>query len=98
MKTKKIFLSIIFILIIICIGILIFGKNNGFKKDSNKIYIVSSNFASYDFLRAIIGDNKNVELNFLVGPGKDSHSYDPTAKDLITIQNADLFVYVRFFL
>lgn len=94
MKAKKIFLSVIFILIIIGIGISIFGSEQSIRKDSSKIYIVSSNFASYDFLRAIIGDNKNIELSFLVGPGKDSHSYDPTAKDLISIQNADLFVYV----
>ena len=56
--------------------------------------VVASNFASYDFLRAIIGNNKDVELTFLIGPGKDAHSYDPTAQDLIKIQDSDLFVYV----
>ena len=94
MKPKKIFLIIIFALIIVGIGISILGSEKSIRKDSSKIHVVSSNFASYDFLRAIIGDNKNVELTFLMGPGKDAHSYDPTAKDLITIQNADLFVYV----
>ena len=64
------------------------------KKDSSKKQVVASNFASYDFLRAIIGDNKDVELTFLLGPGKDAHSYDPTAGDLIKIQDSDLFVYV----
>ena len=61
---------------------------------TEKLKVVSSNFASYDFLRAIIGETENVELTFLLGPGKDAHSYDPTASDLIKIQNADLFVYV----
>ena len=46
------------------------------------------------FLRAIIGDNDNIELTFLLGPGKDAHSYDPTAQDLITIPNSDLFIYI----
>lgn len=96
MKAKKIILIILAILIIVGLAFIIFkgGNNQNKDKDSKKIKIVSSNFASYDFLRAIIGDNDNVELTFLMGPGKDAHSYDPTAQDLITIQNADLFVYV----
>lgn len=95
MKLKKAFLILVLV-IIIFFGIIIFLGGN--KKEDNtsseKIQIVVSNFASYDFLRAIIGDNKNIELTFLIGPGKDSHSYDPSAQDLIKIQNADLFVYV----
>ena len=94
MKIKKIILSILAIAIIF--GIIAFlaigGKRN--TTEDAKIKIVASNFASYDFLRAIIGDNEEIELTFLLGPGKDAHSYDPTAGDLIKIQNADLFVYV----
>ena len=94
MKVKKIILSIIAILIIVSsLYIIVNGKNYRYEA-SNKINIVSSNFASYDFLRAIIGENDNIKLTFLVGPGKDAHGFEPTAKDLITIQNADLFVYV----
>lgn len=93
MKGKKIFLIILLLVIVFCFVILIFKSKN--KEEVNdKIKVVSSNFASYDFLRAIIGDNKNVELTFLMGPGKDSHSYEPSANDLIKIQNSDLFVYV----
>ncbi len=33
-------------------------------------------------------------MTFLIGPGKDAHGYDPTAQDLIKVQNSDLFVYV----
>ena len=94
MKIKKIFLSILVIAIIIASIYLLLKGGQTHKKDDNKLQIVSSNFASYDFLRAIIGGNEDVELTFLLGPGKDSHSYDPTAQDLITIQNADLFVYI----
>ena len=93
MKMKKILLSIIVLIIIIGIGFAIVAGGN--KKKSNAKYkVLASNFASYDFLRAIIGDNKDVELEFLLGPGKDAHSYDPTAQDLIKIQDSDLFVYV----
>lgn len=95
MKLKKVILVIILITIIL-VGIIagvVLGKKS---KTSNteKIKVTASNFASYDFLRAIIGDNDNIELTFLLGPGKDAHSYDPTAQDLITIQNSDLFIYI----
>ena len=91
---KKIILIILAALIVVGAGFLIFNTGDNKKKDTSKKQVVASNFASYDFLRAIIGDNKDVELTFLLGPGKDAHSFDPTAKDLTTIQNADLFVYI----
>lgn len=91
---KKIILIILAALIVVGAGFLIFNNGDNKKKDTSKKQVVASNFASYDFLRAIIGDNKDVELTFLLGPGKDAHSFDPTAKDLTTIQNADLFVYI----
>lgn len=94
MKAKKIILILIAILIVIAIGVFVLKGGNSKNNDNGKIQIVSSNFASYDFLRAITGDNDNVELKFLLGPGKDTHSYEPTAQDIITIQNADLFVYI----
>ena len=93
MKAKKIVLIIIAIAIVIgVVAVILFGRSKN--KSNAKYKVVASNFASYDFLRAIIGDNKDVELTFLIGPGKDAHSYDPTAHDLIKIQDSNLFVYV----
>lgn len=94
MNIKKIILTIIAIAIVIAGMFAIFKAGEDKKQNSDKLQVVVSNFASYDFLRAIIGDNNDVELTFLLGPGKDSHSYEPTANDLVKIQNADLFVYV----
>lgn len=94
MNFKRIILVILLILILAVVTIAMLKSGNSKIQDSNKIQVVVSNFASYDFLRAIIGDNDNIELKYLLGPGKDAHSYDPTANDLITIQNSDLFVYV----
>ncbi len=103
MKAKKTILTIILLVILVaCAALMIFSgsKNNIMNKDAKnikneqKLKVTASNFASYDFLRAIIGDSKNVELTFLLGPGKDAHSYDPTPQDLIKIQNSDLFVYI----
>ena len=94
MNTKKIVLILLLLIIVACIVVVICIGGNKQKNDDGKIKVVASNFASYDFLRAIIGDSNNIDLKFLVGPGKDTHSYDPTAGDLIDIQNAKLFVYV----
>lgn len=103
MKSKKTILTIILLVILVaCAALMIFSgrKNNIMNKDAKnikneqKLKVTASNFASYDFLRAIIGDSKNIELTFLLGPGKDAHSYDPTPQDLIKIQNSDLFVYI----
>lgn len=94
MNYKKIVLILIAILIVLGAGFAIFKSGESKKRDTNKVQVVVSNFASYDFLRAIIGNNENVELTFLLGPGKDAHSYEPTSQDLVKIQNADLFVYV----
>ena len=86
------------VLLIALVGALVFFVVNPDvftkKEDNNKIKIVSSNFASYDFLRAITKDSDNIEVTFLMGPGKDAHSFEPTAQDLIKIQNAKLFVYI----
>ena len=70
MKIKKIILIIIAVAIVGTLIFFIFRSGNSKKKDSSKIQVVSSNFASYDFLRAIIGDNDNIELKFLLGPRK----------------------------
>ena len=94
MNLKKVFLIVILVAILLFGGIAIFKGGKKEENSNDNLQIVVSNFASYDFLRAIIGDNDNVELTFLLGAGKDTHSYEPTAQDLIKLQNADLFVYI----
>lgn len=56
-----------------------------------KLNIVAMNFAAFDFARQIAG--QMAEVNLLLPPGVDAHSYEPSPKDLIAIQNADLLVY-----
>ena len=95
MKLKKVILIIIAVIIVIgIICVFAFSGKNSNSNNDGKINIVSSNFASYDFARAIAKGNDKVEVKFLLGPGKDSHSYEPTAADLITLQNSDLFIYI----
>lgn len=67
----------------------------GSNEKSKKLNIVTTIFPCYDWVREILGDRINdVNLEFLIDNGVDLHSYQPTAKDIITISNCDLFVYV----
>ena len=44
-------------------------------------------------LRELLQLQKN-RLKLLLPPGAESHSYEPTPKDIIEIQNCDVFIYV----
>ncbi len=95
MSIKKIVLIILLIILVGSSLFFIIYLGNRYKhEDSNKIEIIVSNYASYDFIRQIVGDIGYINITFLVGPGKESHGYDPTAKDIIKIENSDLFVYI----
>ena len=61
-------------------------------KTPKKIRVVTTIFPQYDFTRNIAGDKADVTL--LLPPGAESHTYEPTPQDMITIQNCDLFIYV----
>ena len=58
---------------------------------SHKISVVATVFPYYDFARAIGGEYLDVTL--LLPPGRDSHSFEPTAQDLLALQSADIFLY-----
>lgn len=65
--------------------------NNTSIENSGKLKVITTMFAPYDFVRQIAGDN--VDVTMLLAPGEESHSYDPTPQDIISIQNSDLFIY-----
>ena len=60
--------------------------------DSDGFTVVCSIFVPYDFARQVAGDRANVKM--LLPAGVESHSYEPTPSDIITIENADVFLYV----
>ncbi len=61
----------------------------------NVIKVVSTIFPPYDWVREVVGDDtSHVELTLLLDNGVDLHSYQPTAQDMTTIAESDLFIYV----
>lgn len=59
----------------------------------NTVKVVAVCFPEYDWLRELTRDTENIELMLLISEGIDAHSYQPSAKDMIELTNADLLVY-----
>ena len=67
------------------------GCNN--KKEVKKgLDIVTTSFVTYDAAKAVVGDDANLEM--LLKPGSESHTYEPTPQDIINIEKSDMFIYV----
>ncbi|MDR0497340.1 MAG: metal ABC transporter substrate-binding protein [Treponema sp.] len=58
---------------------------------NGKITVITTVFPSYDFVRQIAGDRVNLAM--LLPPGAESHSFEPSPKNIIAIQNSDIFIY-----
>lgn len=58
----------------------------------DRLKIVATVFPAYDFARAAAGDLADVEM--LLPPGTESHSYEPTPADILAVQDCDLFLYL----
>lgn len=80
------------IAILLCLCLMLCGCTAEPEKphDETKLQIVCTSFPAYDFAREIAGDR--AELTLLIKPGSEVHSYEPTPKDMISIQESDLFI------
>lgn len=88
MKIKKILAAVT----AIALGASLCGCSGGESADSaDKPLIITTIFPAYDFARQVFGDT--AEVRMLLKPGQESHSYDPSAKDIVEINGCDLFVY-----
>ena len=92
-KNLRIIIICSIFLLVILVSLLVYiGKNKNDELDNGKINIVTTTFSVYDFSKQIVGDNANVI--FLLGPGVESHGYEPTPKDILKMQNSDILIYV----
>lgn len=62
-------------------------------KDNDEISVVTNIYPSYDWVKEISKDT-NVTVKNLTDKGVNLHNYEPTAEDITSIKNANLFVYV----
>ncbi len=70
--------------------ILLSGCSITVPEESDKMQIVCTSFPYYDFARSIAGEAAEVSL--LVPVGTDIHAFDPTPKDMLMVESADIFI------
>ena len=61
------------------------------EQEESRLKVVTTLFPLYDFSREVGGDLINVTL--ILPPGVEAHSFEPSPRDMITINNADVFIY-----
>ena len=87
---KRIAVAVLSVAFLGCAVAFIFsGEIRMYEKE--KLSVVTTNFASYDFTREIAEDKCDITL--LLSPGEESHTFEPTVSDIQKIKNADIFIY-----
>ena len=81
------FFIVIFVIILCAISI----SDTNIQSKNDKIKVVATLFPQYDFVRQI--GNDKVEVTLLLPPGTETHTYDPSPKDIIGINESQLFIY-----
>lgn len=79
-----ILLPLLLLVISACASHSIEGKNG------DRPLVVTTIFPPYDFARNVAGEHADVEVLVDV---TDSHSYSPTAMDMVLIEECDVFIY-----
>lgn len=63
------------------------------KTESGKIKILCAGFSQFDWVSNIIEGSETAEVVSLYKSGVDIHSFQPSAADIINIDECDMFVY-----
>ena len=86
---KRAFLCMILALLLLLSAC---GQSTEEDTDPDQLTVVATVFPAYDFAQAVGGDLADVQL--LLPPGTESHSYEPTPADILAVQDCDLFIYL----
>jgi zinc transport system substrate-binding protein len=65
--------------------------NQAVPATAGKLKVVASVYPVYEFARQVGGDR--IELTMLVPPGAEPHDWEPTAREMVAIKSAKLFLY-----
>ena len=67
------------------------GNNEGTSNENEKLQIVATFYPMYEFTKEVVGEEGDVSL--LIPAGTEMHDYEPSAKNVAEISEADAFVY-----
>ena len=83
-----------FIALLLSLALLAGAASCAFAAETRAVTVVATIFPVWDWIRELTAGIENANLVLLLDNGVDLHSYQPSAKDIMTISTADLFVYV----
>ena len=67
------------------------GRNTEEPVDPNKLQVMASFYTMYDFAQKIGGEH--VQVTCMVPSGTEPHDWEPSTKDIIRLEQADVFIY-----
>ena len=73
--------------------LLMAGCTPAYEAKENGLSIVTTVFPPYDFAREITNGVEGVSVTQLLRPGMESHTFDPTPADMLTVEHCDIFIY-----
>lgn len=68
------------------------AKQSAASSHATSFSVATTIFAPYDFTRQIIAGT-DTQVTMLLPPGAEVHSWEPSAQDILTIQQSGLFIY-----
>lgn len=92
-KVNRVLLKVIGCVFVLYLAVVFAGCTNNINtvEENGKINVVTTIFPYYDFVRQVAKDKVNLTMS--VPAGMDTHSFEPTAADMINIKNADVIIY-----
>lgn len=88
-KIVSVFVTFVAIMIMIIFFSTNVTKEN--KESEEKVSVIATLFPQYDFAKEI--GKEKVDVTLLLPPGTETHTYDPSPKDIININKSKLFIY-----
>ncbi|MEH6908927.1 metal ABC transporter substrate-binding protein [Neobacillus drentensis] len=88
---RLIYLSLILIFILSGCSNSIQTKGEKTEEGTKKLQIVTTFYPMYFFTKKVVGDAASVDL--LIPNGVEPHEWEPSTKDMINIQDSDMFIY-----
>ncbi len=88
---KTVNLKKILSLILVFLTVLLTASCKKTDEKNDKLKIVTTLFPQYDFARIIAGDK--AEVIKILPWGSESHTYDPSVKDISEVSKADIYIY-----
>ena len=88
-KNKRTFIPILGIALLLLLGAC--GNKESQVEENKKLKVVTTFYPMYDFTKNIVQDKAEVSL--LIPAGTEPHDFEPSAKMVAAIEEADVFVY-----